>query len=471
MSFTLSILGRPNVGKSTLFNRLVGRRLALVDDEAGVTRDRRISPASLYDLEFDVIDTAGLSRSDISGLESRMFAQSERALLDCDIALFLFDARSGINHSDSEFSNFLRKSGKPIILVANKCEGNIESPDDAYSLGLGSPILISAEHGDGMIDLRDAIIDVLGSDISTPTTPDTSVRPLTISIVGRPNSGKSTLINRIVGDDRVLTGEESGITRDSVSVDWHHDGRLVRLFDTAGIRRRSRVSGKLEKLSIMDTLRTVRYSEVVVVLFDSTISFEKQDLHIVDRISSEGRALVLVFNKWDLVRDKSAMRKELNLLAQEHLPQLSGLRTVMLSGKTGFGLSSLWRCIFESYEVWNRRISTSRLNRWLIDIQHHHSPPMVSGIRIKLKYITQLKARPPTFIVYVSKRGLPESYVRYLRNSLRDSFGLRGVPVRIMLRYGLNPYASVSVGTRRKKTANANRTATANKRKVRLKRK
>ena len=443
MSFTVAILGRPNVGKSTLFNRLVGKRLALVDDQAGVTRDRRIAPASLYDLTFNIIDTAGLEHADSNSLEARMVQQSQQALTDCDVALFMIDAREGINYLDNEFANMLRKNGKPIILIANKAEGNAQFTEEGYSLGLGEPILVSAEHAQGMREIRDAIIEALELkiDYSDEDEEEETVDPtLSIAIVGRPNAGKSTLINRIIGQDRLLTGEEAGITRDSISVDWIQDGRAVRLVDTAGMRKQARVSQKLEKLSVMDAKRTIQYAEIVVVMFDSTISFEKQDLHIVEQISKEGRAPVLVFNKWDLIKDKSAMKKELGLLTKEHLPQLRGLRTVMLSSTTGRGLDALWKEIFEVYEVWNKRISTANLNRWLEEVLEQHPPPLSSGRRMRLKYITQTKARPPTFVVQVSRDGLPESYIRYLRNSLRDTFDLQGVPIRVMMRKGKNPY-------------------------------
>ncbi|MEP1209171.1 MAG: ribosome biogenesis GTPase Der [Rhizobiaceae bacterium] len=481
MTFTVAITGRPNVGKSTLFNRLVGKRLALVDDQPGVTRDRRQGAARLGDIKFNIIDTAGLEDADSASLEGRMRDQTEQAILEADVTLFLIDARAGVTPLDQSFATMLRRSGKPILLVANKVEGR--KGDDglyeAYSMGFGEPIPISAEHGEGMVDLRDALVEAVGEDIAfgnaaaataeaegedefDPESWDDdefaaaaaaddddfepeydASKPLSICIVGRPNAGKSTLINQMVGSDRLLTGPEAGITRDSISVDWEWQGRAIKLFDTAGMRRRARVQEKLEKLSVADALRAVQYAETVVILFDATIPFEKQDLHIVDLVAREGRAPVLAFNKWDLIKDKQAVLKDLHEKTERLLPQLRGLRTVTLSGQTGKGLDRLMEAIVDTDRIWNKRISTSRLNRWLDEVQAYHPPPAVAGRRIRFKYITQAKTRPPTFVAQCTRpEGLPASYERYLLNELRATFELPGVPLRLHLRKPENPYGN-----------------------------
>jgi len=471
MSFTVAITGRPNVGKSTLFNRLVGKRLALVDDQPGVTRDRRQGDAKLGDIKFDIIDTAGLENADSASLEGRMREQTEQAIIEADVTLFLIDARAGVTPLDQSFATMLRRSGKPILLVANKVEGR--KGDDglyeAYSMGFGEPVPISAEHGEGMVDLRDALVHAVGEDkafgleeIEQPLDDDEfafdpetwdddeeeqpaydNTRPLSICIVGRPNAGKSTLINQMVGSDRLLTGPEAGITRDSISVDWEWQGRAIKLFDTAGMRRKARVQEKLEKLSVADALRAIQYAEVVVIMFDATIPFEKQDLQIVDLIAREGRAPVIVFNKWDLVKDKQAVLKDLHEKTERLLPQLRGVRTVTLSGQTGKGLDRLMEAVTETDQIWNTRISTPRLNRWLDEVQAYHPPPAVAGRRIRFKYITQTKTRPPTFMAQCTRpEGLPASYERYLLNELRATFQLPGVPLRLHLRKPENPYGN-----------------------------
>ncbi len=473
MSFKVAIAGRPNVGKSTLFNRLVGKRLALVDDQPGVTRDRRSGAARLGDIRFEIIDTAGLEETDEASLERRMRNQTEQAILDADVTLFLIDARAGVTPLDQSFATMLRRAGKPVILVANKVEGRKgdEGFYDAYSMGFGEPVPISAEHGEGMADLRDAIVDAVGeemafgqSDDSTETEEDKDedfsfdldaiedddsepeydpTRPLKICIVGRPNAGKSTLINRMIGEERMLTGPEAGITRDSISVEWEWRGRPVKLFDTAGMRRRARVQEKLEKLSVQDALRAIQYAEVVVIMFDATISFEKQDLHIVDLVAREGRAPVIAFNKWDLVEDKQKLLSDLHEKTERLLPQIRGVRTVTLSGQTGKGLDRLMEAVVETDKIWNKRVSTAKLNRWLDGVQSYHPPPAVSGRRIRFKYITQAKSRPPTFVIQCTKpENLPASYERYLINELRATFELPGVPLRLFLRKGDNPYAN-----------------------------
>ena len=448
MGFTVAIIGRPNVGKSTLFNRLVGKRLALVDDTPGVTRDRRFAEASIGQLEFDVIDTAGLEQAHEDSLEGRMWEQTSAAIDEADVCLFLVDARAGIIPDDQIFAQILRKAQKPVILVANKMEGKPGEAGyyDAFSLGFGDPVPISAEHGQGMADLHDALVEAVGHDVAYPNDEDTEDddenRVLKIAIVGRPNAGKSTLINQMVGDERMLTGPEAGITRDSISVNWEWQGRPVRLYDTAGMRKKARVQEKLEKLSVSDGLRSIQYAEVVIVVLDVTIPFEKQDVQIIDLIIREGRAPVIALNKWDLVDDRQEALKELMLQAEEAISQVKGLKVIPISAETGEGLDKLMEAVFEVDATWNRRIPTAPLNRWLEGVQYHHPPPAVSGRRIKLKYVTQAKSRPPTFMVSCSRAdALPDSYTRYLVNSLRKEFALDGVPVRLFMRKGDNPYA------------------------------
>jgi GTP-binding protein len=462
MSAKVAIIGRPNVGKSTLFNRLVGRRLALVDDEPGVTRDRREGEAKLADLSFTIVDTAGLEEGDSATLAGRMRAQTEAALIDCDAVLFVVDARAGLTAADRHFARSLRRAGKPIIVVANKAESAAgrDGAYEAYSLGLGDPIAFSAEHGEGLGELYDALAEVLppgaraGEDEESEAAPlvlgdeeDGSeldpAKPLRIAVLGRPNAGKSTLINRIVGQDRLLTGPEPGITRDSIGLDAEWKGRKLKIFDTAGLRRRSRVVGKVEKLAVADALRAVRFAEVVVLLLDATIPFEKQDLTLADLVEEEGRALVIGLNKWDLIDNKSDKARELREEADRLLPQLRGTRVIPLSGLTGAHLDRLMEAIVATDAVWNMRISTGRLNRWLAPIVDATPPPAVSGRRVKIRYITQPKARPPFFVLFGNAvESIPESYKRYLVNGLRQTFGLIGVPIRLSMRSGgENPYA------------------------------
>lgn len=468
MSFTVAIVGRPNVGKSTLFNRLVGKKLALVDDTPGVTRDRRPGDAKLVDLRFTIIDTAGLEEAGAETLQGRMRAQTEMAIDEADLTLFVVDAKYGLTPVDQALAEMLRRRGRPVVLVANKSEarGSDSGFYDAYTLGLGEPVPISAEHGQGMIDLRDAIVEAIGEERAFPEEEDVAetnvllpeddglegeedeaepeydeTKPLRVAIVGRPNAGKSTLINRFLGEDRLLTGPEAGITRDSISVEWDWRGRTIKMFDTAGMRKKARVQEKLEKLSVADALRAIRFAETVVIVFDATIPFEKQDLQIVDLCLREGRAAVLAFNKWDLVDDPQALLTELREKTERLLPQARGIRAVPMSGQTGYGLEKLMQNIIDTDKVWNKRISTAKLNRWLDAVTTQHPPPAVSGRRLKLKYMTQVKARPPAFMISCTRPdSLPESYVRYLTNGLRADFDMPGVPIRIHFKAGENPF-------------------------------
>ena len=444
MALTIAIIGRPNVGKSTLFNRLVGKRLALVDDTPGVTRDRREGEASLGDLRFGVIDTAGLDEAEEGSLSARMQAQTERALDEADVALFLVDARSGVTPLDRHFADLLRRRKTPVVLAANKAEGRGGAAGlyEAFALGLGEPIAISAEHGDGMVDLYEALAPFAAPpEAETAVTPN-GEKPLQLAVIGRPNVGKSTLINRLLGEERVLTGPEPGITRDAIATLWQWRDRTVRLIDTAGLRRRPKVEEKLEKLSVADTLHAVRFAEVVVLVIDATQLLEKQDLTIARMVEEEGRALVLAVNKWDLVEDKQATLGRLRDRLEISLPQLAGLRFITLSARTGAGVAKLMPAVMTTYDAWNRRIATPKLNRWLSAIQQRHPPPLVAGRRLKLRYMTQANIRPPTFALFASSPGaLPESYRRYLVNLMRADFDLPGVPIRVMLRKGENPYA------------------------------
>ena len=448
MTITVAIIGRPNVGKSTLFNRLVGQRLALVDDKPGVTRDRREGEANLFGLEFRVIDTAGLEEVFDSSLEGRMRAQTERAVADSDLALLVIDARAGITALDEHFARWLRRSGKPVALVANKCEGREAEAGlaDAYSLGLGQAIPISAEHGLGMSDLYDAVAAVAGEAAPVAEEVETAAEAvegvLQLAVVGRPNVGKSTLINKLLGEERLLTGPEAGITRDSIAVEWTFEGRPLRLVDTAGLRRKARVTEKLEKLSTQDSLRAIRFAQVVVLLLDVEEGLEKQDLTIARMVVDEGRALVIGVNKWDACRDREAALAGIHDRLERSLPQVRGIPVVTLSALQGHNIDALMAAVFQAYEVWNRRIGTADLNRWLEAVTAAHPPPAVNGRRVRLKYMTQAKSRPPTFAIFVSKpQELPTSYLRYLENGLREAFDLPGTPIRINFRKGENPYA------------------------------
>lgn len=455
MTAIVALIGRPNVGKSTLFNRLVGKKLALVDDRPGVTRDRREGDASLGHLRFKVIDTAGLEEADKDSLAGRMRAQTETAIAQADVILFMIDARLGITPMDQTFADLVRRSGKPVILLANKAEGRkgADGIMEAYSLGLGDPVPFSAEHGEGTSDLLEALAPYVDEEpeededgwaepaaISDEEADDPS-KPLRVTIIGRPNAGKSTLVNRMIGEERLLTGPEAGITRDTISVDYEWRGRAVKLFDTAGMRKRARIEEKLEKLSVADSLRAIRFAEVVVVLLDSTIPFEKQDLTLVDLTEREGRAVVIGLNKWDLVADKQGLLTELKEKASHLLAQVRGVPIVPLSGLAGDGIDRLMQAVFSAYDVWNRRVSTARINRWLDGVLSAHPPPAVAGRRIKIRYMTQAKARPPTFALFGNQLDhLPVSYTRYLVNNLREAFELPGTPIRLHTRGGENPF-------------------------------
>jgi GTP-binding protein len=453
MSFTIAIIGRPNVGKSTLFNRLVGQKLALVDDLPGVTRDRREGAARLGDLDFTVIDTAGLDEGPRGSLTARMQEQTEAAIAAADALMFVFDARAGLTPTDRSFADFARRANKPVVLVANKSEGKHGEAGamESYALGLGDPVGISAEHGEGMSDLYDALRGVIPEsadeseefDDDEAADPADSSRPIRVAIVGRPNAGKSTLINHLLGEERLLTSPEAGTTRDSISVEVNWKGRDFRIFDTAGLRRRSRIEEKLEKLSVADTLRAVRFAEVVVLMMDAQNRFEEQDLRIADLIEREGRALVIAVNKWDLMdRGGSARIASLRADADHWLPQVKGAPVVAVSGLMGEGIDRLMTAIQDAYAIWNRRISTAALNRWFEQAVSVNPPPAVSGRRLKLNYATQAKSRPPSFVVFCSRAdAVPESYLRYLVNSLREAFELPGTPIRITLREKANPFA------------------------------
>lgn len=447
MSIKIAIIGRPNVGKSTLFNRLVGRKVAIVHDHPGVTRDRREAPAKLRDLDLRIIDTAGYEYSNEDNLEYRMWEQTQKAIEEANVCLFLFDARAGIQPYDEHFAGILRQSGKPVILLANKCEGREQenSIHEAYKLGLGQPFPFSAEHGLGINDLYEALkpFDKKAIiDTNDDTEEENTERPLQLAIVGRPNVGKSTLVNALLNDERMLTGPEAGVTRDAITSEWSWNGHKINLVDTAGLRRQSRVSDSLEKMSAASTKHAAFMAQVVVLVLDADAVLEKQDLTIARKVIDEGRALVIAVNKWDIANRKEAL-DQLNYKLKNSLTQVEGVPTVTISALKGEGLDKLMRAVFKVYERWNSRIPTAPLNQWFADMIDNYPPPLGKNKRrIKLRYITQAKTRPPSFYIFSSNpEGLPESYLRYLTNNLRDTFDLRGIPLRLTVRKTGNPYA------------------------------
>ncbi|MGE0769183.1 MAG: ribosome biogenesis GTPase Der [Hyphomicrobiaceae bacterium] len=469
---TVAIVGRPNVGKSTLFNRLTGKRAALVSDLPGLTRDRREGDATLAGNPVRIVDTAGLEESDPDSISTRMRQQSEHAIAAADLVLFVIDARAGITPADKSFAEIARRAAPKVIVVANKCEGRAGTGGfyEGFELGLGEPVAISAEHGEGLSDLEGEMLVSLGLEpkhesrrrrrrgreevappdedaadadatADSPHPDDDPARPIQIAIVGRPNAGKSTLVNTILGEERMITGPEPGLTRDSVSTDLVWNGRRVRLFDTAGLRRKARISETAEKLSASDALRAIRFAEVVVLLVDATHPFEQQDLIIANRVIEEGRALIIAVNKWDAIEDKSRALKDLRETVDEKFADAAGVSVVPVSALSGRGIGKVMDAVLAAYDVWNRRVPTAALNRWLQEALDRHTPPASSGRRIRIRYVTQPSTRPPTFVAFCSKPAdLPASYVRYLVNSLRDAFDLPGTPVRFSLRKGANPY-------------------------------
>ena len=441
---TVAIIGRPNVGKSTLFNRLVGKKLALVDDAPGVTRDRREGDAVLLGLDFRVIDTAGYEDEDPETLPGRMRAQTVAAVREADAALFLIDARAGVTPLDAEIGRWLRSETTPIVLVANKVEGRSGEAGilEAYELGLGDPVPISAEHGEGVVDLFEQLLPHVEA-LAEEGGAEDAAQPLKLAIVGRPNAGKSTLINRLLEQERLITGPEAGITRDSIAIDWSWQGRPVRLIDTAGMRKQARVQDKLEKLSVADARRAVDFAEVVVLLLDATLGLEAQDLKIADNVLREGRALILAINKWDIAQDQSALFQGISRALGEGLAQAPNVPLLAVSAKTGKGLDQLLEAAFTIRETWSKRVPTGELNRWFAEAVERNPPPAPKGGRIKLRYITQVGARPPTFVLFGTRVDqLPESYRRYLLNSLRKELDFGAVPIRLQTRAPRNPFAS-----------------------------
>ncbi|URD59665.1 ribosome biogenesis GTPase Der [Sphingomonas sp. KRR8] len=448
---TVAIVGRPNVGKSTLFNRLVGKRIALVDDRPGVTRDRREGDATLLGMDFRVFDTAGFEDEDPASLPGRMRRQTEAAVREADVALFLIDAREGVTPLDEEIANWLRAEDAPVIVAANKAEGRQGEAGrmEAYALGLGEPIAISAEHGEGVVDLFESLRPFLEREEVEPEPEEdleSNDRPLHIAVVGRPNAGKSTLVNKMLGEERMITGPEAGITRDSIALDWQWaspDGtvREVRLVDTAGLRKRAKVDDKLERLSAADTRRSIDMAEVVVLLLDATRGLEAQDLRIADEVVDEGRCLLIALNKWDVAEHASSLFNGVKAALEEGLSQLKGVPVLTVSAKTGKGIDQILKAAFELRASWNRRVTTGELNRWFERAVENNPPPAPGGKRIKLRYITQIKSRPPTFVVFGSRVDqLPESYRRYLLNSMRRDLELGPVPLRMSMRSPKNPF-------------------------------
>lgn len=444
MPLKVAIIGRPNVGKSTLFNRLAGRKLAIVHDKPGVTRDRKETEAKLQDMKLLIIDTAGYEYSNEDNLERRMWEQTQKAIDAADVCLFLYDAREGLQPYDEHFAAILRKAHKPVVLLANKCEGKIQEDSrfEAYKLGLGEPIPFSAEHGLGMLDLYDALKKYYREEEPKTTEDEEKGKPIQLAIVGRPNVGKSTLVNALIKDERMLTGPEAGVTRDAIALDWEWRGHKIKLVDTAGLRRHSRVSDSLEKMSAASSKHAAFMAQVVVLVLDADAVLDKQDLTIAAQVLEEGRALIIAVNKWDIANRKEAIEK-LNYKLKTSLTQAEGIPTVTISALKGEGLDKLMSAVLKVYERWNMRIPTAPLNKWFADMLEACPPPLGKNKRrIKLRYITQVKTRPPSFAVFSSNpEGLPDSYLRYLTNNLRDTFGMGGIPLRINVRKGSNPYA------------------------------
>lgn len=443
----IAIVGRPNVGKSTLFNRLVGKKLALVDDQPGVTRDRREGDARLFDLDFRIIDTAGYEDEDAQSLPGRMRAQTEAAVAGADIALFLFDARAGLTPLDEEIARWLRATERPVVLVGNKAEGRAGEAGlyESFGLGMGEPVGLSAEHGEGMADLfgrlAPLVDEIVAEDAGAEDEEEGAEGPLKLAIVGRPNAGKSTLVNRLLGENRLVTGPEAGITRDSITVPWEWQGRRVDLIDTAGMRKRAKVNDKLEKLSVADGLRAVDFAEVVVLMLDATKGLEHQDLKIADTVLQEGRALIIAVNKWDVAEDRKGLFEGLSRALDEGLAQVRGVPLLPVSAKTGQGTDALIEAAFATREAWSKRVSTGELNRWFRDAIERNPPPAPKGRRIKLRYITQARTRPPSFVLFGTRVDqLPTSYHRYLLNGIRRDLGFGAVPVRLTMRAPKNPY-------------------------------
>lgn len=442
----LAIVGRPNVGKSTLFNRLCGKRMAIVHDLPGVTRDRKEAFGQLGDIPLKLIDTAGLEEQSSDPLMAGMKAQVMIALQEADVLLFMIDGRQGVTSLDEVFANLLRRAEKPILLVANKCEGRDRNYGiaEAWSLGVGEPLPLSAEHGLGLDSLYEALVSFYKGPLGEEEEVAEETTPIQLAIVGRPNVGKSTLLNQLIGYERVLTGPEAGVTRDTIATDWEYQGQALRLIDTAGLRKRAKVTEKLEWLATSESRTAIQYAQVVVVVIDATQPLEKQDLHIASQVIEEGRCLVLALNKWDMIPNKQDLLNHLHERLTTALPQVKGVPLVPLSALTGKNKEKLLDAILAIYKTWNQRISTSKLNRWLEGLVAHHPPPLVAGRRIKIKYLTQIKTRPPTFVLFCSKSTeLPDSYERYVINGIREAFSLQGVPIRLFLRSGKNPYASV----------------------------
>jgi GTP-binding protein len=452
MTRKLVIVGRPNVGKSTLFNRLAGRKLALVHETPGVTRDRKEAPAKLADLRFTVVDTAGLEEAAPETLAARMTAQTEHAVMKGDVALLVIDAREGVTPADRHFARWLRQTGVPVVLVANKCDTRESEAGllEAYALGLGDPVPISAAHGEGLADLY-AAIESLVREEAAGERPEGEVpekeHAIHLAIAGRPNVGKSTLVNRLLREERMLTGPEPGITRDAIAVPFTYKGRAMELVDTAGMRRRARIGEDLERMSVAETMRTINLAEVVILVIDANAIFEQQDLALARMVEEEGRAMVIALNKWDSVPDRAAAVRRLRDALEAQLPQVTGVPWIALSALTGENVEKLMPAVLQAYETWNRRIPTSAFNRWLSAMQERHPPPAPGGKPIQIRYGAQIKARPPTFALFVNKPELlPDSYLRYLGNSLRDAFDLPGTPIRFVARRGKNPYAERGKG-------------------------